>query len=153
MTSVVIEFFHVDPTAEAGEYMSSEEPGKYFSLADPESSLAILQNPSDVVINKPSIRVVFSYPFDREYIFELYATNGEFFTRADLAIAITYQYQKMYNEEEKTTTISPEHIPGMLNRVITNGTYGIWGHDLSDLDLYEVRYNPETDLYTLGIDS
>ncbi len=51
----------------------------------------------------------------------------------ELLWEISQTYKKIYDEENKSTTISPGYIPGMMNRNKTNGKYGIWGHDLGDL--------------------
>lgn len=59
----------------------------------------------------------------------------------------------MYNEEEKTSDVKSEHIPGMLNRCATNGRYGVWGHDIDDLILHSADYNPKTGEVFPGCDS
>ena len=40
-----------------------------------------------------------------------------------------------------------------INNVFIIGKYGIWGHDLSDLTLDEVIFNPEQNRYHLEISS
>lgn len=65
----------------------------------------------------------------------------------------------MYDEEEntsKTKTVPVKQRQGLLNRNETNGKYGIWGHDLSDLDLtsMDVYENEEGTIFLdLDIDS
>ena len=48
-----------------------------------------------------------------------------------------------------------ERNPGcfLINRAATDGTYGIWGHDLGDLVLHTIYYAPTSGEICLGIDS
>ena len=61
-------------------------------------------------------------------------------------------YHGIYATENSTTAVKTDDIPGMLNRNTTNGTYGIWGHSLDDLDLHTIHID-EDNLITLGVDS
>jgi hypothetical protein len=57
----------------------------------------------------------------------------------ELAWIIAKAYQKIYREEDKTSSIKAGKAkPGMYNRNKTNGTYGIWGHDFKDLYLEHI---------------
>ena len=159
-----IMFDIVDEDAVAGDYRSVEHPSPYVSIADPEEDIGLMRGADDHVVEASTIRVLYSYPFGttgprREerkaggWIFEEKAPNGAFFTRADLARAVSARYNAIYAEEEKSTEIKPGYIPGMLNRNRTNGRFGIWGHDIEDLLLTKVERDPVTGVYTLGIDS
>ena len=86
------------------------------------------------------------------------------FTRFSLARAISELYQYIYKEEEETATLPIESMEERysrtgkgrslaFNRAPSNGIYNIYGHDLGDLVLHTVYYDPNEDLYTLGIDS
>lgn len=72
---------------------------------------------------------------------------------------ISKKYHEIYIEEEAsatTKTIPVEKREGLINRNETNGKYGIWGHDLSDLDLssVEVYQNSEKKIYlVLSVES
>ena len=64
----------------------------------------------------------------------------------------------MYIDEENTATIKtlPMKDRKIMNRNETNGKYGIWGHDLSDLVLTSIKVykNRKGQIYlTLEIDS
>ncbi len=153
MTSITFET--VDPTEEPGEYMSIQDPGGCVYLTEDglEESLRMMQNKDDIVIQKGQISVVFSYPLDKEYVLTLFASEGkDHFTRGDLARAVGTKYQQIYREEEESTMIVPETYAEMnarlgnggimlLNRVMTDGKWGIWGHCLGDLVLHEVRFD------------
>jgi hypothetical protein len=157
-----ISFELIDPAAKPGEYMSAEEPSPYFGLSKEqmERSLKYLQDGDEVVIPKNEIRVEINYPFANSHIFTLTPQIGEVFTRSGLGIAIALKYQEMYDEEEKSTNLPIESVAErsggkchLMNRARTDGKYGIWGHDLSDLDLHTVEYDVDLNLWILGIDS
>jgi len=58
---------------------------------------------------------------------------------------IVLEYRNIYEIERKTSTLKEESIKSrtkgkspVINRAETNGKYGIWGHDLGDLDLHSI---------------
>jgi len=116
-----------------------------------------LVDPYDIVLKKEKINVLFDYPFSNKKVFTLESSNGEYFTRIDLATLIAKQYQKMYKEEEETSKIEEATFgevygeDAMLthNRIETDGKWGIWGHVLSDLGLSVIFDNG--DYFTLGV--
>jgi hypothetical protein len=161
---VVAEFSVVDPEAPRGDHRSAEDPSPYVSIEDPADDIALMQGADEKVVDRGSIRVLYSYPFGTAgpsaeeqkaggWIFEEAAPDGAAFTRADLARAVSARYNKIYDEEEATSDVEPQYIPGMLNRAPTNGKYKIWGHVLGDLLLHTVSHDPAADLYILGIES
>jgi len=157
-----IDFKVIYPEAKSGEYGSAEDPSPYFGLSAERMTRSVggLQDKFDVVIDKPRIRVVFSYPLEKEHIIELTPLFGaKNFTRVGLGKAVSVQYQRIYEEEEKTSSLREETYSNryencaLMNRAPTDGKWGIWGHVLDDLDLREVEYDEEKDLYYLIIDS
>ncbi len=65
--------------------------------------------------------------------------NG--FNRIQLLKEISRHYYILFDQEEKTATIKTIPVKQrttMYNRNQTNGKYGIWGHDISDLVLAEI---------------
>jgi hypothetical protein len=148
-----ISFEVVEPDSTPGDYGSAEQPSPYINLFDPTSCIANLRNPEEVVIHAPSIRIVADYPFSREFEFEVTPGDGRTeFTRAALARAVADLYQRIYDEEDETAGGPTPNIPGLLNRGRSEGTYGIWGHDLGDLVLHTVHKGHDG-RYSLGIDS
>jgi hypothetical protein len=101
-----------------------------------------LVNPDEVVIHSKRVKLTIKYPVTRKYTAMLTA-EGDAFTRTDLLTKIAAAYRRLYAEEERTMTVLA-HPPGSmcLNRARTNGTYGIWGHDLWDLSLHTVFVTP-----------
>lgn len=97
-----------------------------------------LINGDEVVAESPKITIVFSYPLNGKFELEFKALNDSFFTRKDFWRAVYEGYLKIYGEEE--TAVGPtDNIPGMCNRAVSEGPYGIWGHHIGDLYLEGVR--------------
>lgn len=110
----------------------------YIHLADSAKSLANLEEADAIVLACRDIVVVADYPLRDEFKFPLRSSDEGGFRRGELARAVAEIYQRIYREEEATTRIPvvpPEKRKGLANRNQTDGTYGIWGHDLDDLDL------------------
>jgi hypothetical protein len=125
----------------------------YFPIAYPIKDICNLENPTNIIIPKEKIDVQFDYPLTNKVIKTFYADSTDGFTKAGLINMICDFYKEIYEEEEKTTNTNSGHIPNMLNRNETNGRYGIWGHDITDLYLHTITNDPDYDFYTLGIDS
>lgn len=135
----IIEFKIIDPSNPPdAEWESEENPSPYVSLDDGlEESISKMVDRDEIVINKPFIRIMFSYPLSNDFIIDLTSSKSHF-TREDIARAVAMKYQQIYTEEEESSSITPEtyaeknlketgHYGGLLNRVNTNGSWGIWG--------------------------
>ena len=90
----------------------------------------------EIVADSPEITIVFNYPLKHKFEFEF--ENDGSFTRKDFWRAVYEGYFKIY-EEEDAVVGSTGNIPGMLNRSVRKGPYGIWGHHIDDLYLEGVR--------------
>jgi hypothetical protein len=109
------------------------------SLENPEQDIPNLFNKDEVVIKQALVKIIIDYPLTNQY--ELTLTSAKGFTRLQLLSEISKQYYKIYDEEEKSATIKTIPVDKrttMYNRNQTNGKYGIWGHDIADLDLSEI---------------
>lgn len=109
-------------------------------------------DPDEIILepNKKYVLII-DYPLSREFVQPI-DTIGNGMSRKELVSLITQCYKLIYKDEEETTSIEPTDIPGMLNRITTNGAYGIWGHNLSDLILHTV-YIDGNNVIRLGVDS
>lgn len=108
-------------------------------LEKPQQELAFLDKRDEIVIKDNQVKVVIDYPLTNQYDFVLQSAKG--FTRGQLLIEISKHYYKLYAEEEQTATVKTIPInqrTTMYNRNQTNGKYGVWGHDIADLDLSEI---------------
>lgn len=124
----------------------------WISLDKPEKELNRLLNSSDIVLTCDKAILIIDYPLNKPASFVLTTTKG--FSRKDLILEISKKYHEIYNEEETTSkikTVPVDQRKQLLNRNETNGKYGIWGHDLSDLDLsaIEVHKNKEAEVYLI----
>lgn len=126
------------------------EPSPYINIKNPEDDIQNQIAPDEIVIPLTTIRILYRYPLSCEVIKEFDTYNPEGFTRAELAKVISKGYHQIY--EEENTADKESNIPGMFNRIKTNGPYGIWGHCIGDLVLHTVEY-VDTNLFKIGIDS
>lgn len=139
--------------------LKAEGPSPYMHLADPQKSLKWMRNPNEVVCKETELTVILDYPLRDAFPFPIHAASLGGFTRAELAQKIASLYKQVYEEEEKTSKIpvTPmDQRKGLINRNKTDGKYGIWGHDLDDLDLSTIELSRSADgkiQATLDVDS
>ncbi|WP_290699123.1 hypothetical protein [Lacinutrix sp.] len=110
----------------------------WISIKNTATEISNLIGKDDIVINKNRVIIIIDYPLNIPIKIELKSNNSNGFTRKDLAFQISTQYIRVYKEEEesaKTKTVPLEERKGLINRNQTDGKYGIWGHDIDDLDL------------------
>ncbi len=130
-------------------WISINEPGKYIDS---------LIQPDEIVLPFSKVTLIIDYPLTHKASFDISAI-GNGFSRKQLIQLISEKYHEIYKEEEtssKAKTVPVDKRDTLLNRNRTNGKYGIWGHDLSDLDLdsIEVYKNADGKIYlTLDIES
>ena len=111
-----------------------------------------------MVFTGTNLIVVLDYPLHNESTFPINASAPSGFTRAEIVRKIADLYKKVYEEEARTSKIpvTPPEQRKSYNRNETNGKYGIWGHDLGDLELHTIELSREADGTVsahLGIDS
>ncbi|WP_367331115.1 hypothetical protein [Sphingobacterium multivorum] len=118
----------------------------WISLENPSPELNQLINADEVVIKEKNINVIFDYPLNNPHTYTF--TNEKGFSRKDLILLISKKYHEIYKEEELTSevkTIPLDKRTGLINRNETKGKYGIWGHDLTDLDLSGIEVHETGD--------
>ena len=99
------------------------------------------------------------YPLRNSVRILLTSDDGVAFWRDELLRKIAKSYQDTYAEEERTTQLPVETMAErhagcfLINRAETNGTFGIYGHALSDLLLHTICYDPESRVISLKLDS
>ncbi|WP_332736279.1 hypothetical protein [Flavihumibacter sp.] len=110
------------------------------SIENAKQDIPNLYKKDEVVIKENSVKIIIDYPLTNQYEFTLTSNKG--FTRQQLLEEISFNYFKIYEEEEKSATVKTIPIDKrttMYNRNQTNGIYGIWGHDIADLVLSEIQ--------------
>ena len=109
----------------------------WISIEKPENQVNRLIDADKVVITYSEITLVIDYPLNKPAEFIL-KSPGKGFTKKQLVLEISKKYHEIYDAEEssaKNKTIPVEKREGLINRNETDGKYGIWGHDIGDLDL------------------
>ena len=130
----------------------------WISLDEPEKDIDSLIDADDIVLRYNKFTLLIDYPLHNPAIFEI-STTEKGFSREQLISEISKKYHEIYKEEETGATqktIPMEKREGLSNRNETNGKYGVWGHDLSGLDLssIEVFKNSEGKItLRLGVES
>lgn len=109
----------------------------WISIEKTESEINRLIDADKIVIPYSEVTLVIDYPLHKPAAFVL-KSSGKGFTKKQLALDIGKKCHEIYNTEEssaKTKTVPAEKRQGLINRNETDGKYGIWGHDIGDLDL------------------
>lgn len=98
----------------------------------------------------------YTYPLSRTAVFE---TTEEITMSADFIEAFVDGYIEIYRLEEETSPVKSGRMcdinPGcpLINRNITSGIFGIWGHHIGDLVLEGVNVFDEGKAVTFDIGS
>jgi predicted P-loop ATPase/GTPase len=113
----------------------------WISLENPQSEIDKLIDADKIVIPYSEVTLIIDYPLNNPESFVLKSdANG--FTKKQLILEISKKYHEIYKTEEttaKTKTIPIDKREGLINRNETDGKYGIWGHDIGDLDLSSIE--------------
>jgi hypothetical protein len=113
----------------------------WISIENPESEMDRLIDSNEIVIPYSEITIIIDYPLNKPTSFVLTnSKNG--FTKKELILEISKKYHEIFTVEETTATIKtipPDKRKKIMNRNETNGNYGIWGHDIGDLDLSSIE--------------
>ena len=113
----------------------------WISIEKPEEEINRLIDADKVVITNSEITLIIDYPLNKPAEIVL-KSPGKGFTKKQLVLEISKKYHEIYEAEEssaKTKTIPVEKRKGLINRNETDGKYGIWGHDIGDLDLSSIE--------------
>ncbi len=136
----------------------------YMTPKQLDNEIAQVKNRDEIVLQKEMVNIIIDYPLNNQYSFEVTPFNDKtYFTREDLIRKIAELYQKIYDEENESSILPEESVHerakkegkwnGMMNRALTNGKYGIWGHILGDLVIQRITYIPSKNQIALGIGS
>lgn len=112
----------------------------WISVKNPNKNIERLIGRKDVVLKCDSAVLIIDYPLNKPVEVIIKPASSEF-NREELVKIVSKEYNRIYKEEEesaKTKTVPLEERKGLINRNQTNGKYGIWGHDIDDLDLSKI---------------
>ena len=107
-------------------------------------------NPKEEILPAGKYTLAICYPLTYPFIDEKEFEKPV--TREEVVSWIVESYHFIYNAEDKTSLTPAGLVPGMLNRIKTDGDFGIWGHGIEDLDLHTI-YVDENNVITPGVDS
>jgi len=108
-------------------------------MIDPKySEESKIIQPNEVIIKAHTIEIEYDYPLETTVRFK--HTDKRGWTRRRLFKAIQKDYLRIYREEDAA-------------EYDDDSPYGIWGHDLGDLHLEGLTYDPDKKLVTLIIGS
>ena len=113
----------------------------WISIKNPKNEIDNLIGKTELVIKSKVVILVIDYPLIKPVEIKVKTSQKNGFTRQYLIERISAEYNRIYKEEEEsalTKTIPIEEREGLINRNKTNGKYGIWGHDIDDLDLSSI---------------
>ena len=113
----------------------------WISIENPEDEINRLIDADKVVISYSEVTAIIDYPLNNPTEF-LLKSSTKGFTKKQLVLEISKKYHEIYEVEERsatTKTIPVEKRKGLINRNETDGKYGIWGHDIGDLDLSSIE--------------
>lgn len=128
----------------------------WISIKEPENQLDNLVGKDEIVITATEAILLIDYPLNKPTEIAIRSEKSEGFRKAELVQIISREYNRIYLEEEESATektIPLEERTGLINRNKTNGKYGIWGHDIGDLDLSSIivhlrgNAKPKLELY------
>lgn len=117
-------------------------------LDDLPGALGKIEASEDVVIPHEHAVLVIDYPLTNPASIEITAPLAQGFTRSALLRAIYDEYDNVYEAEEGTAatkTVPRDERGTSASRNRTDGVYGIYGHDLSDLVLTAARWTRSAD--------
>jgi len=131
------------------KFQSDQDESKKFlngvPIAYPEESLTILEGANEIVIPTCAVSVNYQFPLNGVFPVKYNKIIKKGWTRRELIEVMSESYHSMYEEEEQTTVIPVGPGEGGMSRCQTNGTYGIWGHNISDLILYKMQVTIKPD--------
>jgi len=126
----------------------------YVAIANFDKNNHDLYKPNETVIFNTKYTMEISYPLTHPATFTFNSARG--FSRLDVINNIVESYHAVYKKEEASmnTVIEPiNKRTGLVNRQSSNGAYGIWGHDIDDLVIEGMQYDPNTHVLTMFIGS
>jgi hypothetical protein len=113
-----------------------------------------LVNSDQYITKEPEITLVIDYPLKQSFEFKIRSQGG--FTLDHLIQSIIQLYKKIYKKEEesvghRTKSYAEAGYGHLMNRMPSDGPYGIWGHFFEDLSLESITFS--SGKYYLGMGS
>ena len=132
--------FESEASEEEKELFEDNENHEGIGLSSTEEGLNMIFDIDKTVISESDLSIKISYPLTNPVEFKIYSEEG--FTRRILFTEIRKKYKEIYQEEQESANVKvvpPDEREILMNRNQTDGKYGIWGHDISDLILVGIE--------------
>ena len=126
-----------DGAIEDGE----NDPFNWMDLRDVRKNFKALLDADEIVLEAGEASLALTYPLNIAATRSIRPSNGTAFTRGELVTLINETYEEVYRLEanSQSSPTPPLHERGtLINRPQSDGTFGIWGHDLDDLGISEI---------------
>jgi hypothetical protein len=117
-------------------------------LDDAAKAILMLDKPEEIVLPFATASLVIDFPLTTPAKIPISSALLQGFTRGELVKIVCDEYANVYEAEEGTAatkTIPLDERGDFRNRNRTDGVYGIWGHDLDELELAALRWTRQSD--------
>ena len=117
------------------------EPFDWMDLGDVRANFSVLIGADEVVLEAAEATLALTYPLHTAATRVIRPSNGKAFTRGELLKLIEETYQEVYRlETNSQSSPTPPVLErgSPINRPESDGIFGIWGHDLSDLGVSDI---------------
>lgn len=117
------------------------DPFDWMDLRDVSLRFSSLLNADEAVLEASEATLVLSYPMEMAAKRLIRPSNGKAFTRGELVKLIDETYREIYRLEagsQSSPTPPVDERVGLVNRPRSDGSFGIWGHDLDDLGIERI---------------
>jgi hypothetical protein len=117
------------------------DPFNWMDLRYVQKDLSRLIDANEVVLEATEATLLLSYPLGINATRLVRPADETSFTRGELVKLIDETYREIYRLEtnsQSSPTPPVQERRGLINRPESDGTFGIWGHDLDDLGIEEI---------------
>jgi len=143
----------VDPPAR-GKWTESDMDIVSQSEGDPPLLFVAGEAYPNGEVNLP-VTIYVDYPLSKPAHFRVTGARQRA-TATQMFGLVSELYTAIYSAEESavgTEAHGARAGPRCGNRGVTDGPFGVWGHDLCDLRVHTISHSPGNDVWALGVDS
>jgi hypothetical protein len=118
------------------------EPFNWMDLRDVPENFSRLLDAGEAVLEAAEATLALTYPLDIAATRSIRPADGKAFTREELVRLIDETYREAYRLEtdsQSSPTPPIDERGQLINRPRSDGIFGIWGHDLDDLGISEIK--------------
>lgn len=111
-----------------------------------------LSRADEILEDANQIRILFDFPFrlPKLMIYEKQENEQKGWSRLEILTLISRTYKQFYKDEVRTITTDQKKLE-FHPRIETNGIHGIYGHNISELQIKEMIFDFSKDYWRLGV--